>query len=386
MIGGIITAGTKEYIERFGSVTFDEFPFCEADATLLSQMIYMPLEWVKSDEFVDNPPTIADVCEQIMPQFGGKPQKLGLMIPADAGKRLVSMAAGARYQNVKVAAVSSYNSTSPAVQFGAGSFILPDGTNAIVFRGTDDTLFGWKEDLDLLLHKGIPSYSLALDFLEKAAAKYGGPIMLIGHSKGGNIALYTALNCSAEIRSRLSYIFNADGPGYYDASVLDTEAYKEILPVYHHFIPSGSMIGVMLSHDSDYTPIRSTRHIGALQHDLGTWKIEGGSLLTAPDTDYLSKLTEHFISAVIEKVSSGYPEAADTVISKVMEGIGEATITDVVMHLGSAVKGGIDAWKSIDPVIKEQFSATFSGSLKALGEGAKALKGKVPLKTVLGKF
>lgn len=151
--------------------SFRDVPFGDADNLLFCQIFYMPFERVVSESFAAEPVPFPTACNDVFASRGYQHKKLGLMIPADGSHNIMRMAVQPRFAEMKLVGVKEVLSAEPAVQFGAGTFLLPDGTMVIVYRGTDDTILGWKEDLDIFARKEIPSYALALDYLEKAAAR-----------------------------------------------------------------------------------------------------------------------------------------------------------------------------------------------------------------------
>lgn len=367
-------ASTKEFLQQFGSKTFDEHPFCDGDAILLCEVSYMPFDKAVKTTFGEEPVSLPEICSKIFEYQGCKHKKLGLMITAEPSKRLMELAATKRYADVKVAAVKRVDSVSPAVQFMAITFVLPDGTIVVSYEGTDDTIAGWREDVDMLIHKGTPSYGYALDFIDNAAKAFDGDIIVIGHSKGGHVALYTALNCSEEIRNRIKLLYNNDGPGYYSRRVIETNAYSELSDVYRHFVPSSSLIGMLLAHDYDYKAVKSTKHLGALQHDMHTWYIEDGNLVTVEDTDVLAKITDEFLSKLVAKTNDEDYKIMDEVFNAVIEGVGQLTLTDFSKNIVSSVDGAVKKWKSIEPDVKDAFGGIFAGSGALMKESIKAVK------------
>ena len=140
----------------------------------------------------------------------------------------MAMAPKKRFAEMKVVSAVRIYEKKPAVQFEAATFLLPNGDVVVLFKGTDDTLIGWKEDIDILTKKGIPSNMFATEYLEKVANRFSGNIIVCGHSKGGFIAQYATLFCKKEIRDRIIKVYNNDGPGFWDYSYLESEAYAEM--------------------------------------------------------------------------------------------------------------------------------------------------------------
>lgn len=366
-------SGSLEFISTHGSKSFEEFPFCDADAVLFCEISYAPIEKAVSESF-DNPLSFVETDDILVRLRNGKDKRLGLMITNAPVKKFSLMAKQERYQKIQVLASKAVYSIKPAVQFGATAFILPDGTICLCYRGTDDTVAGWKEDLDLFFHKGTPSYKLAVDYIEELAEKTEGDIIICGHSKGGNVALYAALMCSDKVRKRIKKLYNYDGPGFYNDKFFDSEEYSRIKPVYRHCIPSDSLVGVLLYHDNDYSAVKSRRLLGAFQHDVGTWQIEDGRLVEVAGNDTLSKTVDEFLRGLCGKTTEKCIDACNIVFDALVAGLGNETLTLVAKHAGKALKGGINAWKGIEPEIRETFSSTFKGSLQLLKDSYNKVK------------
>ncbi len=365
---------SKQFVEEYGKLSFTDYPFCDADALTLCEVFYMPLELVVSNSVKSQPVDFSDACYKLFEMRGNKHKPLGLMITSNPSKRIMQMTDYLRYREMKIACVHAVYSVSPAIQYCAGAFLLPDGKIVIVFRGTDDTIAGWKEDLDIFTRKGTPSYDLAMDFINSVAAEYEGEIILCGHSKGGNIALRTACKCSDEIRSRIVNVYNFDGPGYADASIFYTPAYKEVLPGYRHFVPSSSLIGMMMSHDYDYKAVKSNVLFGAFQHDLHTWQIAEGELILVDDVDFLAKLTDEWLGVLIQRLSDVSSGALDIVATAITEGTGTKSLTDLAKHAYTAVGGAVKAYKAVDDETKSEFKDAFRGGGKLLIGAFKAVR------------
>ena len=90
------------------------------------------------------------------------------------------------------------------MQFSAVTFLLEDGTVYVAFRGTDETIVGWREDFDMALKSPIPSQTAARLYLRHIAEYTGdAPLMIGGHSKGGNEAVFAAMETEPQIQDRI---------------------------------------------------------------------------------------------------------------------------------------------------------------------------------------
>lgn len=342
-------AYSKEHVRDYGNKSFDEIPFCDADAICLCEALYMPLEQVVGESFDDEPKTFSQAANELFALRGYKHSSVGLLISSGISRKMMTMAATKRYADIKITGIKARYCANPSLQFCGITMILPDGTSLIIYRGTDDTIAGWKEDLDFFLNKGTPSNQLSVDYINDVAKKYNGNIMVAGHSKGGNLALRAALKCSSEIRKRITAVYNFDGPGFPDYSIFNTVAYDEILPVYKHFIPYSSLIGVLMAHDYDYKACDNRMHFGAFQHNLGVWSIKDGELVVVDDTDFKSKLTDILVAEICSDVTDEVCEAVEDIMTTVTLGIEEEGLMGVAKHLFKSIGGAVKAAKAINP-------------------------------------
>ena len=245
-----------EYIRDYGGMTFAERPFCDMDNIALCEAFYMNIERAAPNHFEDEPMPFDEMARKMFELNGNKNVPMGLILDKSVSEVVMAMGKTKRFSEVKVTACHAVYSVDPPIQFDAGTFILPDGTKVITYRGTDDTLVGWYEDTMIMTQKKMPSNDLAAEYLTEADQKFkDGGFIVTGHSKGGNLALYAALNCSQSARDRIVTLYNNDGPGFADYDYLESKEYKELLPRYKHFMPSNGFFGLMLAYDNDFETI-----------------------------------------------------------------------------------------------------------------------------------
>ena len=184
----------------------------------------------------------------------------------------------------------------------------------------------------------------------------------MGHSKGGNVALYAGLNCCEKTRARIKCLYNDEGPGFFDNSPYRTKAYKDLLPRYRHFIPSASFIGVLLAIDKDYSVVKSSRLLGPMQHDLSTWQIVDGDVRLLPSVSKLAKINELILSGIIYRMNREQAENFGRVADAVVDGMGQENLLGVSKHVPSVVKGAVRSWKELDEEAKQELKETFVGT------------------------
>lgn len=353
-------ANVMDYIKKYGDISFCDMPFGEADNVALCGMYYMPFDKVVSDSFEDEPVDYKTASDEIFELRGRKHTPVGLVLLKNISEQMVLMSKYKRFQEMKVVAAVRVYEKAPAVQFEAATFLLPDGKIVVLFKGTDDTLTGWKEDFDILTKKGIPSNRLSIEYLEKAAKNFDGNIIVCGHSKGGFIAQYAALYSSKEVRDRIEVVYNDDGPGFWDYSYLESETYAEMLPKYRHFVPQSSFIGMMLAHDNDYEIIKSNQILGPLQHDLNSWQFSGKKLVRAEELTNMGKMNDGVLRDLVGGLDDESEKVLDTVLDKVLSGVNQTGLLDVKKNFVPALKGGVEAWRSLDRDTQKKFLKIFS--------------------------
>ena len=208
-------ANVSDYVKNYGNISFKEKPFCDEDNVALGMSFYMPIEQVVSPSFDDEPIPFNVASKELFEIRGNKHKAIGLILFKRISRLFMDMAEQTRYREMRIVGCTDNFSKIPAVQFNAGTFLLPDGEVVVIFRGTDDSLAGWKEDLDIIGGSDdIPSAKLAVEYLAEVARRFDGSIIVSGHSKGGHIAQYAVLNSAKEVRDRIRLFYNNDGPGF----------------------------------------------------------------------------------------------------------------------------------------------------------------------------
>ena len=156
-------------------------------------------------------------------------------------------------------------------QFSAVVFGLSEELSYVGFRGTDESIVGWKEDLNLAFSEPVPGQRLSVSYLEQAAQTIQSGLYVGGHSKGGNLAVYASMNCSAGVRERIDRIYDHDGPGF-RPEVRQKSAYEEIAGRIYKTVPRSSCVGMLLYTEENYKVVES-KTIGLAQHNPYTWLI-----------------------------------------------------------------------------------------------------------------
>lgn len=265
-----------DYVKEWGKYSLGEKPFNEVDSLVLCQMIYFNYkEFVPGFEERNVPVGIQSIYvhpdrDRILDDYWYRENNKELFTSAAQSRRF-----GSLKMNYYVNIINEETQT----QFSAMTYILEDKNAYIAYRGTDATIVGWKEDLNLAFSKPLHSQQLAVEYMDRVAGYIGGSFYAGGHSKGGNLAVYAAMNCKPETRDSLLKVFNNDGPGF-RPEIRQLGHYEAVADKIMKFIPRSSLVGTLLEDQDDYELIES-KGVGMLQHNAYSWKIEDGAFLRA---------------------------------------------------------------------------------------------------------
>lgn len=195
-----------KYLKKYGGVSFDEHPLNDVDRLVFAQMAYVDFP---ADARRDVP--LSEILGQITFEKKEAAAEVRFWFQLKSDRELCALAAAAkRYADVRFHGF--FRNTDTDAPFAALSLLLPDGAQLIAFRGTDNTLKGWKEDFDLAVETEIPTQGTAKKFVETAAQEER-LLELCGHSKGGNLALYAAVFAGVQAQKQLRQAVSFDGPG-----------------------------------------------------------------------------------------------------------------------------------------------------------------------------
>ncbi len=269
-------ANCFDYLDWRGDIPFSVAKFNEVDGMLLSRFAYAPFE-LADGKF---PMRVSEVCENILVHS----ELSGHLVRKDDRRMIEGFLESERFSSLFVFGYEDTIDLESETQFSAITVRLAPDLYYIAFRGTDDTLVGWKEDFNMSFTFPVPAQSLATEYVAKIAKKVRGKIICGGHSKGGNLAVYAAAFSKPRVQSRIVRIQNFDGPGF-DENVLQMPEFLAIRGRVDTFVPKSSVIGLLLFHEEEYTIVDST-YSGLLQHDTYSWVVEHDRF------KYLEKVTD----------------------------------------------------------------------------------------------
>lgn len=273
-----------EYLRWRGDISFRLLPVCEADYLVFSQLAYIPFEGIVEESFTPSL-TLGQAAKKVLDEINKKGGKY-LFFLAENVSLLKEIINSPRYSELYVCAHVNIINHKKQEQFSAITFIIPDhgdpGNNACVvaFRGTDSTVIGWKEDLNMAFSKAVPSQLDAVRYLERVSAAFPlQRLFVCGHSKGGNLAVYSSAFCDRDVQENIAAVRNLDGPGFSEEIII-SEAFRRIMDRTETVVPSSSIVGILFEHAEEFTVIRSYSNSAGLQHNPFTWELDRGGYVT----------------------------------------------------------------------------------------------------------
>ena len=257
-----------DYLKWRNDVSFDVSSFNDVDNVILSCLAYTDFGELfnEHNKIYSIEETFKLFCEKHSLQEVRESKQFLERVPL----LFEDMVVGDRFKGTKIGYYKDVLEKETIKQFAAVVFFLPDGTNYIAFRGTDSTITGWKEYFLMSCSSDTEGAKEAVAYLNDVAKNIDGDLILGGHSKGGNFAMYASIFCDEAVKERITKVYNNDGPGFRD-EIINTDEYKKAVPKICNIIPQTSIIGQLLSNYGKYTIIKSNA-TGIFQHDALTWE------------------------------------------------------------------------------------------------------------------
>ena len=282
----------------------------------------------------------------------------------DDAKLLVHLYMRSRFADARLFAYESVLREETEEQFGAIAVLLPQCC-LICFRGTDSSLAGWKEDFNMAFESPVPSQQRAADYVDRISALTNLPLIVTGHSKGGNLAVYGASFCSAAAQSRIERVLSFDGPGL-DPRAAEAPEHLAIMDRIRVFMPRGSFVGMLLSQTDSVAYVESDG-VGLMQHYSYNWQVEGMGFCGAPSPSasgaFLSGTMRGLLERLTEEQRKLFVEAA--------YGILKSSETDsLVTIFDDLVNRSIKMLRAFKGVDKETRSLLFEISRKFIAAAA----------------
>ena len=314
-----------DYLKWRNDVSLRAAPFNEIDNVILSYLAYADFGELLQEE--KRRVSIETCLKRFCKKHDLANVRESKLFIERAPLLLEDMVRGARFRGTKVVHFREVFDKEKVQQFAALVFLLPDGTRYVSFRGTDLSITGWKEDFLMSFTAETEGAKEAVSYLNEVAACVEGDLILGGHSKGGNFAMFAAAFCDDAVKGRILKVYNNDGPGFRE-EIVRSAAYRELLPKITNIVPQTSIIGRLLSNEAAHTVVKSTA-AGIFQHDVTTWEVTKDKFVRA-EPDAFSDFVEKSLGTWLETMDD---EARKSLVETVFSMI-EMTEAETFVEFG----------------------------------------------------
>lgn len=331
-----------DYIDWRGDLRFAEAPFCEVDNLIFSWLAYVDFGGVLSGDGPAQSIPLAEAGRRYAATHDPAEMEDSGCITRTSILLLHRMAQSRRYADVQLWGYVCRRDRDQVEQFAAVCCSC-DGGCYVAFRGTDNTLLGWREDFNMGFMPVVPSQKEARRYLECVAAACSVGLWVGGHSKGGNLAVYASVNADPAVQQRIRAVYNNDGPGFLQA-MFESEAYRRLQSRIHTIIPQSSVVGVLLEHSRQYTIVASDA-VGMMQHDAMSWQVLGGAFVYVQQrtrsSEFLDQTLSGWLAALTPEQRGRFVDTLFTVLDSTgaatfdeMSKMGLSTLAPMLRSLG----------------------------------------------------
>lgn len=288
----VIVLNLIDYVKKHGNETFKDKEFNDVDALLLSLLPYIDFEGIvpafkKGKVLLKNINLHSIEKIKKQPSFVGNTRKVFELLKTSK-----------RYQDILL-----YNYmyiVNDEMQFGALTMKMPDKSVYVAFAGTDSSIVGWEEDFKMAYLYPGASQKYANIYLKQTIKLFDMKVRVGGHSKGGNLAISSAMNSKFFLKKRICQIYNFDGPGFLKEQT-ESQEYKSVQKKIKMYVPEESIIGMILYHTEDYVVVKA-KGFSILQHDAFNWALDDNGFIKSKQNKK-SKNIEKKLTQKLEELS-----------------------------------------------------------------------------------
>jgi len=344
----------------------------------VDNLILAELSFVDFKDIVPGPGegdsvVLREAAEQFLSRFPkGEKIDMGVLVPAAIPEMLRKMADSRRFGDMKLNCFVDHLDVGKGEQFAALAIETGDKTLYLSFRGTDDTLAGWKEDFELACMPEVPAQKKAVAYTWAVAKQFPRKkLRLGGHSKGGNLAVYAGVFCPESVQKRIIAVWSNDGPGFHN-DLLDLPEHRRVAERIYSIVPKSSVVGMLLEHEEDYTVVDSDQ-LGFMQHDGFSWQVMGDHFITLRQVTQQAHLSDQELRKWVHGLSVEQRENFVNAMFDVLAASGAVTLTDLKDDSFKAVGAMIRAMKDLDKETRDGLwdflAILFKSNLRMVLEG-----------------
>ena len=367
-------ANILDYLSWRGDLTLAQSPFNEVDNLILAELSFVNFTGIVPGPGEGEGLPLHTAAEAFFRSHEGGDMGMGVLVPDEIPALLRKMAECPRFREMRVNCFRDHLDVRKAEQFAAVTVELGDGSLYLSFRGTDDTIAGWKEDFLLGCQPEVPAQKKAVAYVKAVAGQYPRrKLMLGGHSKGGNLAVYGGIFVPLAIQRRISAVWSNDGPGFYGA-VLETPQHARLEGRIHSIVPKSSVVGMLLEHEESYTVVDSDQ-TGLWQHDGFSWQVLGTGFVTLRQVSRQGRRNDLALKEWVRRLPVDQREKFVDGLFEVLTASGATTLTDLkedgFRAAGAMVRAMKDMEKDTRDALFNAIATLFRSNIQAAVEEAR---------------
>jgi hypothetical protein len=377
-------ANLLDYLDWRGDLTLAQAPFNEVDNLILAELSFVDFTGIVPAPGAGESVELRAAADTFFSRFPeGEKIDMGVLVPDAIPDMLRKMAVSRRFGPMKLNCFTDWLDVDKGEQFAALAVEIGDGSVYLSFRGTDDTLAGWKEDFELACMPEVPAQKKAVRYVRDVAGQYPRrKLRLGGHSKGGNLAVYGGVFCPSAVQRRIADVWSNDGPGFHD-DILSLPEHRRLEDRIHSIVPKSSVVGMLLEHEETYTVVDSDQ-LGFLQHDGFSWQVMGDHFLKLRQVTEQTHLSSQAIRESVHAMPQAQREKFVTGLFDVLTASGAVTLTDLKADSFKAAGSMVKAMKDLDKETRDGLwnfvRLLFKSNLRMTLEGIQEEKEKKTLK------
>ena len=248
-----------DYLKYYKDYSLEDLKWNQIDNLFLACLVYMPLKSFKNQSYsvivkkILNC-DISDVKDTMVPKV------LELLNIAKDSKR---------YENMKLLDFTSILDNN--TQFGALTIKIGN-IKVISFRGSDRSVIGWLENFRVAYSYPTYTQTLGINYLNNNLSLFDKNVYVVGHSKGGNLAMVSSMELNNLKFNKIKGIYNFDGPGL-KLKEFNSLKYQKIKNKLFNIVPTSSYIGTLL-YNENYQAVTTNAHAINIHYPT-SWNIFG---------------------------------------------------------------------------------------------------------------
>ena len=366
-------ANLLDYLDWRGDLTLEQSPFNEVDNLILAELSFVDFKDIVPLPGEGESVALRDAAERFFARFPeGEKIDMGVLVPAAMPEMLRKMADSRRFGDMKLNCFVDHLDVGKGEQFAALAIETGDKGLYLSFRGTDDSLAGWKEDFELACMPEVPAQKKAVAYTWAVAKQFPRKkLRLGGHSKGGNLAVYAGVFGPESIQKRIIAVWPNDGPGLH-TDLLDLPEHQRIAERIYSIVPKSSVVGMLLEHEEDYTVVDSNQ-LGFMQHDGFSWQVIGDHFVTLRQVTQQAHFSDQELRKWVHGLTVEQRETFVNAMFDVLAASGAVTLTDLKDDSFKAVGAMIRAMKDLDKETRDGLwdflAILFKSNLRMVLEG-----------------